>query len=193
MKYYDARQRIKTGDVILFSGGGIVSATIQWLTRSKWSHVGMAYQIPEHDLLLCWESTTLSKLSDIEYNTPRQGVQLVALSERLKGYDGQVAYRPLVASLTSHQVEQLRALRSEVKGRDYEDDHLELIRSVYDGPWGENAEDLSSLFCSELIGEAYKRMGLLEAHVPSNEYTPAEFAVPGFGRGILGSVIPIEE
>ena len=68
------------------------------------------------------------------------------------------------------------ALRREVAGREYEQDTLELIKAAYDGPFGHNEEDISSLFCSELVAEAYQRLGLLSEEKPSNEYTPADFS-----------------
>jgi len=40
-------------------------------------------------------------------------------------------------------------------------------------------EDLSSVFCSELVAEAYQAMGLLDEYpdgLPSNEYTPIDFS-----------------
>jgi hypothetical protein len=37
-------------------------------------------------------------------------------------------------------------------------------------------EDLTSLFCSELVAEAYQRLGLLDESTPSNEFTPADFS-----------------
>jgi hypothetical protein len=41
---------------------------------------------------------------------------------------------------------------------------------------GINKEDLSSLFCSELVAEAYQKMGLLTEQLPSNEYIPKDFS-----------------
>lgn len=73
-------------------------------------------------------------------------------------------------------VDELRKLRLELRGKPYEKNTSELIRSAYDGPFGENIEDLSSLFCSELVAEAYQRMGLLDEDVPSNEYSPVDFS-----------------
>ena len=65
--------------------------------------------------------------------------------------------------------------REGVRNRPYEKSEIELIKSAYDGPWGHNEEDLSSLFCSELVAEAYQRVGLLSNKKPSNEYTPKDF------------------
>ena len=59
---------------------------------------------------------------------------------------------------------------------------MELIKAAYDGWLGENQEDLSSLFCSELVAESYQRMGLLSSAssaLPSNEFTPKDFSSDG--------------
>ncbi len=177
MKYSEIRNSLRTGDIILFSGKGTISRTIQMFTRSKWSHVGMAIRSEEWDMLLSWESTTLSKLKDIQSDTARQGVQLVPLSERIRTYDGDIGIRQLGDHDTkpSYMKEQLMKFRQEVRGRPYEQNKLELIKSAYDGPFGHNEEDLSSIFCSELVAEAYQRMGFLSEHMSSNEYTPADF------------------
>ena len=76
----------------------------------------------------------------------------------------------------SENVKDLMQLRKELAGKEYEKDTLELIKAAYDGPFGHNEEDLSSLFCSELVAEAYQRLGLLNNEKPSNEYTPADFS-----------------
>jgi hypothetical protein len=65
----------------------------------------------------------------------------------------------------------------EARGRPYERNRLELFRSVYDGPLGRNRkEDPTSFFCSELVAEAYQRMGLLPASPSASEYTPRDFS-----------------
>jgi len=177
MKYEDIRDTLDTGDIVLFSGKGRISGLIKWVTKSEWSHIGMVLRLVEWNMLLLWESTTLSKIKDIQSGEARQGVQLVPLSERLKGYDGRVGIRRL-NYFDKYQAVDTMALmefRREVKGRPYERSKLELLKSAYDGPFGKNEEDLSSLFCSELVAEAYQRLGLLTEGTPSNEFTPADF------------------
>ena len=136
----------------------------------------MVVVLPEFDFVLLWESTTLSSLRDIVSGKARKGVQLVALSERLRTYDGAAAVCRLKgAALGDEAMKALAAFRHEVRGRPYEQSKLELIVSVF-RRWCGFGEDLSSLFCSELVAEAYQRMGLLAPHVPSNSCTPADFA-----------------
>lgn len=188
--YENIRTRLKTGDIVLFSGKGGISTGIKWFTQSKWSHVGMVLRLPEWDVVLLWESTTLSNIADIESGRERKGVQLVPLSERIKKYKGEASIRLLDVERTPEMLTQLSILRAEIKGRPYEKDKIELIKSAYDGPFGENIEDLSSLFCSEMVAEAYQRMGLLAEEPPSNEYTPKDFSDEGELDLLKGTLEP---
>lgn len=175
--YESVRDELDTGDIVLFSGKGLISAGIKWSTSSRWSHVGMILKLPEYDFVTVWESTTLSSTNDLDTNSARKGVQLVPLSARISDYDGAIAIRRLLgAAHTGDSVKSLMQFRREVAGRPYEESELELIKSAYDGPLGKNKEDLSSLFCSELVAEAYQRMGLVTYAKASNEYTPADFS-----------------
>ena len=71
----------------------------------------------------------------------------------------------------------LLAFYYEARDRPFERNRLEFLRSVYDGPLGRiRREDPSSFFCSELVAEAYQRMGLLPDSPPANEYTPRDFS-----------------
>eukprot|EP01083_Nonionella_stella_P149292 473913_1 len=62
----------------------------------------------------------------------------------------------------------------------YETNLLELVRSAYDGWGGLNKEDnLTALFCSEMVAKCYQDMGLLipasEGGLVCNEYAPRDF------------------
>lgn len=174
--YENIRSKLKTGDIVLFSGKGGISTGIKWFTQSKWSHVGMVLRLPEWDAVLLWESTTLNSIADVESGKERKGVQLVPLSERIRKYSGETSIRLLSVERTPDMLKDLSLLRAEIKGRPYEEDKVELIKAAYDGPFGANREDLSSLFCSEMVAEAYQRMGLLGEDMPANEYTPKDFS-----------------
>lgn len=179
-KYEAMRNKFRTGDIVLFSGKGGISAGIKWATWSRWSHVGMVLVLPEYDFVCLWESTTLSDISDLETRKPRKGVQLVPLSARVQMYEGSIAVRQLQGvSFAAEHVEDLMALRKTLARRPYEKNKLQLIAAAYDGPLGQNREDLSSLFCSELVAEAYQELELImkgKKHKQSNEYTPSDFS-----------------
>ncbi len=194
-KYGTMRSKLRTGDVVLFSGKGGISAGIKWATFSRWSHVGMVLVLPEYDFVCLWESTTLSSIADVATGEHRKGVQLVPLSARVREYKGDIAIRQLKnVQFDAADIHSLMKLRKKLARRPYEKSKLELIRAAYDGPFGKNTEDLSSLFCSELVAEAYQELDLVNAKKkPSNEYTPADFsqkkeALP-WVRGKLGPEI----
>jgi len=130
--------------------------------------------------VLLWESDGLGNFEDIESKEKKKGVRLVSLSDRIKMLEGEVWARPLEdAEYTPKMLAALTALRQEVRNRPYEEDVIQLMKAYHDGPFGQNTEELSSLFCSELVAEAYQRMELLAEPSdgqPSNEYTPIDFS-----------------
>ena len=192
--YESIRDTLDTGDLVLFSGTSHVSNFLKLCTFSKWSHVGMVVRIPDWDQVLLWESTTLGHVQDFIDGKAKRGVQTVLLSERIRAYRGDVAIRQLTRfERTDEMRHSLCAFRRWAKNRDYEQRTLELIRAAYDGPFGENQEDLSSLFCSELVAEAYQRMGLLSDDLPSNEYTPRDFSSENKRLAILGGAMLTDE
>ena len=71
------------------------------------------------------------------------------------------------------------------KGRPFEQKFFEMILAHYDGPFGKNKSDESSLFCSELIAATLQHLGLLKfppEGLPSNEYTPRDFSTESKGE-----------
>ena len=197
ISYRNLRPDLKTGDIVLYSGRQRISTVIKLATRSHWSHVGMVIYLPEADLVAVWESTRRgTHLVDIDSGQVRKGVQLVPLGDRLRTYKGSFAIRQLRdATLTSDNFKSLWALRRVLAESPYEDDRLELLKAAYDGPFGRNDEDLSSIFCSELVAEAYQSLGLLSEHKASNEYVPADFSSSrelALERGTLGPEILVE-
>lgn len=172
---YDAiRDDLQTGDLVLFQGRGPISLLIR--ASGPWSHVGMVLRT-ELGVLL-WESTTLSTTKDIEVGRTVQGVQLVPLSQRLAGTRARVAIRRLSPGLLKGQVADIMDLRVELSRRPYERRHLDLLRAWWEEFPGAQAEDLSSVFCSELVAEALQRAGLLPEPPegrPSDRWCPSDF------------------
>lgn len=199
-KYESLRKDLKTGDIVLFSGGSGISNGIKWATFSDWSHVGMVLVLEEYDFVCLWESTTTGGIKDLKSGKVRKGVQLVPLSGRVRQYDGKIAVRRLMGvSFSSDDVSALMRLRKKLARRPYEKNKLELLGAAYDSFGGANSEDLSSLFCSELVAEAYQSLGLVKSgkkDKASNEYTPADFSeddesLPWL-RGSLGPEITLK-
>ena len=54
--YQDVRALVKDGDILLCSATDPMSRTIQWATRSPWSHVAIAFRMEEIDRVLVLEA-----------------------------------------------------------------------------------------------------------------------------------------
>jgi len=170
-------QKLKTGDLVLFAGKSGTAESIKWVTLSRWSHVGMVLRLPQYEYPCLWEATTDATIACLESGQCRPGVQLVPLAARLQEHDGDVACRVLNPELDVPSLERLALVRQKLRGRAYESNVFELMGAAYDGPFGEQTENLAELFCSELVAAAYQALGLIRPDgKPSNEYVPADFS-----------------
>lgn len=155
---------LDTGDLVLWAGDGNLSRFIQFGTNSTWSHVGLVVKLPGN-LLMLWESTIEESFS---------GVRLTPLKPQLYGH---VAVRRLNGVERSPELlNAFLQIRQELDGRPFEQSWLEFIRAGYDGPFGQNTRDISSLFCAELVAETLQQLGILGTEQPSNEFTPRDFS-----------------
>ena len=75
-RYAEAREQIRSGDILMCSGTSLFSKGIQLATKSKWSHVGILLKIPEINRIMVLESVET------------RGVQSVPLSSYVKDYNG---------------------------------------------------------------------------------------------------------
>jgi hypothetical protein len=171
---------LQTGDLFLFSGKGFASAGIKWLLGSTWSHVGLVVRPAVHDPRpLLWEATPCRDLVDVITGRPADGARLVRLDERLATFPGDVSVRRLSKRLDADQHSRFADVLRQLHGLPYEKRWLELLLAVSDRI-DLGRENLTTLFCSELVAETYQRLGLLDdtdhGGLPSNEYTPRHFS-----------------
>jgi hypothetical protein len=172
MKYSEIRDSLNTGDIILFSGKGLISSLVRWATGSnKWSHIGMVLRVDSIDTVFCLESTTLNTARDINSGDKVSGVQLTSLSTRIKTFKGDIGIRQLEKPLSAAKKSILFDFYKEVRGVEYEKSKLDLISAK-----SSSKEDLSSIYCSELIGSCYQRINLLPPKPPSSYYYPHDFS-----------------
>lgn len=150
----------------------------------------------DFDIVFCWESTTLSNTEDVDCGSIFCGVQLVPLSERINKYNGSISYRPLNIPLNENQIDIIKGFRKDLIGRPYEQKKSTLIKAAL--KLGKFQDDISSIFCSELIASVYQKVGLLLSDNPADYYTPADFSysanpgIPFINGFSLGEEIPLK-
>lgn len=166
--YDSIRDQVDTFDLFFFWGSAPLSQFIRWGTGGP-SHVALAIREEVTASVLLWEATIKEEKS---------GVMLSLLSDSLKGYAGKVAWRKAVMSkhVRTEALNVLPRVRKQLDGRPFETNWAEFIKAGYDGPFGKNTRDISTLFCSETVAETYQQCKMLNSLKPSNEYTPKDFA-----------------
>lgn len=193
--YESVRPNIRTGDVIAFSGKGLVSDLIKLVTKSPISHVaivmgvGMGSDGGAHDprLMLC-ESTTQCSDPDAEFGEIVKGVQYHFLSQRIERYEGDVYWLKL-------RPPQLHAPDDGGSDGDYNvggmcnwlaSTHAERIPYDTAQAMGSGVDlfdrlgigcshpDFSKLFCSELVVKALQIAGAAPPTINPSECTPAD-------------------
>ncbi len=191
--YAALRPELALGDIVLYGGDTPQCLRLKRMMRSRWSHVGMIVRLAAEDEPLLWEATGTAGMPDLVSGDDKGGVHLVRLEEWVGRYGGDIAVRRLSAERTAARVEAFRAFFALVHGRPYERKHTQGVRAMFDGFLLRNRrEDLTSLFCSELVAATYQRLGLLPGEPPSNTYTPRDFGADG-GLTLVGDASLGEE
>jgi hypothetical protein len=160
----------------LFCGRTPIHLRIQEVTGCPWTQVALLLCHANEPQPLVFESTKMSASLDIKTGSILRGVQLVRLSDRLSSFDGTFAVRELRPPLSDRQAEALLAFAEEVHGRPFNDSKRVVVGALRRK---NHPSDGSSFYCSELVAEAYQRMGLLPRPPrgpTSNNYIPADFS-----------------
>lgn len=110
----------------------------------------------------------------------KEGMRIDYLDDFFNTKDTRVCYRHLNVARTPKMVKGLHEFLTEFSDVPYEKNLIEMIKSAYDGIGGTNKkENLSSLFCSEMMAKIYQKMGLLRSSdkggLVCNEYAPRDF------------------
>jgi hypothetical protein len=185
--YGSISSTLQTGDIVLFSGASSTGSLIKIFDGALFSHVGLVLRVDFSDDVMLWESTTnTAGLVDIHSGSIiRKGVMVIPLTSKIfSGWYNRVAVRRLTGIDNEKRIEiykRMLQLRKELQGRPYEKNHLELLMSgvkftdEYLSFLLNRQEDLSSIFCSELVAHVYQELGLIGKERYSNQYTPDDF------------------
>lgn len=174
--YKDVRKLMKTGDLIAFSGKSKVSNIIKGATGSDISHVGMVFESDrtgEYRVEII-ESTSLVTLPDNRTGELIKGVQMQMLSQRMDMYEGQVYWQPLKTKLSDARQARMLSWLYCAWAAKIKYDTKGAIRAGIDLLGLEKEPDFSTLFCSEMVAEAYRLAGLLPESYNASEATPAD-------------------
>ena len=171
MNFDQIAPQLKTGDIFLFHGTTPVSAIIDILFKSPFSHVGMVVrengQAGNENLYL-WQSFE-----------PQHGVVFDPLEAFLDSYVKMEAgatftVRQLSTTPDAQAIAALSAFMAQVKGRPFPK-MLPWVADYLLGILG-IATNETTYYCSELVAQSFIDMGLLPAKPLATTYTPRSFS-----------------
>jgi hypothetical protein len=167
LDYDQARDQLRTGDLVFCSGSYLFSGLIQRFTRSVWSHVGLIYRDDQLQRVFVLESET------------GIGVRLAPLSKYLRDYHGRRRpYRgQIVVARVTPDVDEGRLRLGISFGMDeltkpYDNGEILRIAARVLMRIGRRTHDRRYI-CSELVHEAYRR-AQVPLHVGDGYVSPQD-------------------
>lgn len=200
IKYKICKSKLKTGDVIIFSGFGTDSKLIKCFTSTPWSHIGIVVKLESSDLvkskfkdpdgLYLLHSTIKSyneKVPDVISGKIKGGVQLNSLSGVIAYYKGRIVLRKQTRPFDEVTQQEIETFIMRNHKKPYETGASELLNSVYRGRCAPICvSNENAYFCSELATSIYRDLfKILPSEISSSDYIPADYATGGIVDELL--------
>jgi len=194
--YYDAKTLeqmlpvLNTGDLLLFRGNGAISKIIKKLTFCCFSHVAMVVRNPSPAIRKAYQLSDEFQKEEVfifESNAdtipprPGGGTHIVPLRWKLERAvrkedpEYLLCVRQLTVPGPEPKFPGLEEFILSMQGKTYEMQKLDLLASTTVVGTIPLTEDLSSVFCTELLTASYKVMGLLSPKVNPTNSLPRTF------------------
>lgn len=176
LNYDQVRSQIRSGDILLCSGNGIISELIKKTTKSIWSHVAFILRLDSIDRIMVLESVESI------------GVRTVPLSSYINNYNGTgkgYSGRVLIARHQQFNPAYINHLsRSAVDLFGYPYNKEEILRIAARIGMKEFGFDVNdpliktdhAYICSEYAYACYKSVGITIDFDPAGYVAPADFA-----------------
>lgn len=173
-------EEFETGDIILFSDiTYIPSRIIEWVTGSKYSHVGIVLKDPTYinpllKGLYIFESTGLSSIVDSEDNKRKTGVQIRKLENVCNDYNGAIFWRKLHALRNDDFNKKIIEIHTKVYNKPYDIQPIDWLKSMFNNKHGDS-QVMSRFFCSALVTYIYDVLGFVPSDTPWTIIRPKDF------------------
>lgn len=169
VSYKNIRTELDTGDIIIFGGQYRMSKIIRLVTRFPVSHVALI--IRENDRISFIEA------SEGDMYPEREGVIISQFSNSIPFYKGDIWIARLAADVRkSADIGKMKAFLQEQVGKGY--DYHNMPKAGFDFlDWigiTRSEENLSQMFCSELVAAGLKAAGILPEDINVSEVSPAD-------------------
>jgi len=178
---------LDTGDIILFRGSSWLSYLLEWIGRSRYSHVGIIIKdpafidssLPNGIYLL---ESGWNPIPDSEDHVLKSGVQLHLLSDLLKECAPFSVYVRRITCERNHSFyEKIDTIHHTIHNRPYDMNLFDWIRAAYhldiDGSIAPSSSATTKRFwCSALVAYVFDQLNLIDP-VNWSVVTPRDFSL----------------
>lgn len=168
--------KMKSGDVILFAGRGYINTPMTWITKSKWTHVGLVVKYNNILYILEAVKNVVEFVDVILTNSKmkKNGIILSPLIEKLKQYKYDIRILILNKILSKKQnIKIIKFYKENLENSKWDNYIIFNILNVND----RKNKKLKRIFCSELIAKIYKIIGILPEVIKSTRVFPGDFDI----------------
>ena len=180
----DCTTSLRNGDILLVCSHSFASSIVNTVCSSRFSHVGIIFvdQFGKRWVLESIKSDdTIPPLVERSLG-PNTGVRMVELIPYLQRFNGEcIAARVLqmrkeIADKLYFEFDRymhsiIEQVYQEKKGTPYKRDYRDFLTARFSWLGGRPTNDLSTIFCSELVTYIYKRAGIL----PDDDTIPCQY------------------
>jgi len=176
-KVIDPLETIRTGDILLFSGSGLVSSAIKMFTKSSWNHIGMACWCElehfdgskSHDFF-SFELGSQPFMDLMTRQIVDKGVRLVRLADIANMYD-MISYRRINAHRDSTWSLRFERFMHRWKGTHFIS-ILGLVKNYLFSPGCEKGETTCAMLAADMLDE----MKVVKLTFDPSQLTPDHFS-----------------
>jgi hypothetical protein len=175
-EYLKIRPEIKPGDIIAFSGRGLFSSVIRWITgwessrNASVSHIGIVINTKRTGTKKSGHFVQVIESTSLDGFT---GVVINRLSKRIREYNGEMWWLPLSDAVRAKMdTDKFFDFLMEQKGKPY--DNWQCVKCGLDFlPFVHIRENMDKLFCSELVAQSLDESGCIP-HVNASSVNPID-------------------
>lgn len=179
MDYFEIRDSLKTGDILLFRAGTTwAGKAVALISGSPFSHVAMV--IRYQGQLCMWESGR-DDLKDVSTLKELAGVHLVVLDDILEAYtetwEGDFVVRRLAPTLDADESRYRTLTRwlGSMSGKPFPE-LWQIVLDQVEARFNPAKFNRQTYACAELIADTFQRVSLLSLDRPAESYSARDFS-----------------
>jgi len=174
LKYSNIKNKLDTGDLLLFSSNDYIGRVIRKFSNSYFSHCGIV--VKQSDKLYILECDMDNSHDYLSNKSNKNGAHILDLDEKINDYTGNIfGYCKLNNNFNENK---LKNIIHNIRDVQFNNNLIAMYNSVIKNVFLSNffISD-SKMFCSEFVVNLYQRLGVIKYNKFPNMFNPSDIAL----------------